>query len=114
MRSPSLKRTLDVCGSVVGIAVMSLPMAVIWVQVRRKMGSPAVFAQPRPGLNERTFRIRKFRTMTQVRADDGALLPDAERLTDLGRFLRRTSLDELPELLAVGVPARILEPREGA
>ncbi|MEA2558084.1 MAG: hypothetical protein QOG88_1622 [Actinomycetota bacterium] len=101
MRSAFLKRTLDVCGSVAGIAVLAVPMAIIWTQIRLRMGSPAVFAQPRSGLHGRTFPLVKFRTMTDARGDDGERLPDSTRLTDLGRFLRRTSLDELPELFNV-------------
>ena len=63
-----------------------------------KLGSPVFFSQARPGLNGRPFRMVKFRTMTDARGPDGALLPDADRLTAFGRFLRTTSLDELPEL----------------
>jgi len=65
------------------------------------MGRPVLFRQERPGLGGRTFLITKFRTMTDRRGPDGTLLPDAERLTALGRWLRRTSIDELPELLDV-------------
>jgi lipopolysaccharide/colanic/teichoic acid biosynthesis glycosyltransferase len=66
--------------------------------VRRKLGSPALFRQVRPGLHGRPFMMVKFRTMTDERGADGELLPDAQRLTAFGRFLRASSLDELPEL----------------
>jgi lipopolysaccharide/colanic/teichoic acid biosynthesis glycosyltransferase len=101
MRSTTGQRTLDVCGSLVGLTVLAVPMAIIWARIRSTMGSPAVFSQPRTGLYGRVFRICKFRTMTDVRGPDGRLLPDTERLTSLGRSLRRTSLDELPELINV-------------
>src|SRR5438128_5222557 len=101
MRSPVLKRTLDVCGSVAGITVLAVPMAVVWATIRVRMGSPAVFAQSRPGLHGKLFRICKFRTMTAPGDSAEGPIPDADRLTDVGRFLRRTSLDELPELFNV-------------
>src|SRR3954470_11056583 len=92
MRSPAIKRAMDVVGSAIGLVVGPLPMGVIAVAVRRSMGSPVLFRQPRPGRDGRVFTLVKFRTM---RDGDG---PDAERLTRLGTFLRSTSLDELPEL----------------
>jgi len=69
----------------------------VW-RVRRELGSPVFFCQMRPGLHGRPFRMIKFRTMTDARGSDGRLLPDADRLTAFGRFLRASSLDELPEL----------------
>ncbi len=78
--------------------VLALPLAVLALLVRVKLGSPVLFVQPRPGYRGRTFRLVKFRTMTSARGPDGGLLPDAERLTGFGRWLRSTSLDELPEL----------------
>jgi lipopolysaccharide/colanic/teichoic acid biosynthesis glycosyltransferase len=72
-------------------------LCLIWL-VRSKLGSPVFFRQTRPGLYGRPFEMVKFRTMTDARGADGELLPDAERLTSLGRLLRSTSLDELPEL----------------
>jgi lipopolysaccharide/colanic/teichoic acid biosynthesis glycosyltransferase len=86
------KRALDVVGATLGLLVACIPMAVIAVALRLSMGSPVLFRQERPGRHGVPFTILKFRTM---RAGDG---PDAERLTGLGRRLRATSLDELPEL----------------
>lgn len=73
-------------------------MSILAVLVRFKLGSPVLFRQQRPGLHGKPFKLFKFRTMTDARAGDGNLLPDSERLTRFGRFLRKTSLDELPEL----------------
>lgn len=77
---------------------LSPVLGILTVVVRAKLGSPVLFRQERPGLGGRPFTILKFRTMTNEYGADGELLPDAERLTSLGRFLRSTSLDELPEL----------------
>ncbi len=98
LRSASLKRAIDVLGAVVGLAVFALPMAVIAIAVWRSMGRPVLFRQTRPGLHGRPFVLYKFRTMTDARDEQGRLLPDEQRLTRLGRWLRATSLDELPEL----------------
>jgi lipopolysaccharide/colanic/teichoic acid biosynthesis glycosyltransferase len=92
VRSPALKRGLDLVGASVGLVAGAIPLAVVALAVRRSMGSPVLFRQERPGRDGRSFRLVKFRTM---RDGDG---PDEERLTDLGRFLRATSLDEVPEL----------------
>ena len=89
------KRAMDVVLSAAALAVLAVPMAVVAVAIRLTMGSPVLFRQQRPGRHGEVFTIRKFRTMR-----DGAE-PDAERLTRLGRFLRSTSLDELPELFNV-------------
>ncbi|HTB63818.1 MAG TPA: sugar transferase [Opitutales bacterium] len=95
------KRVLDVL-AVVLTAPLWLPLAlVVALMVRIKLGSPVIFRQPRPGWHGEIFEIRKFRTMTDARDAHGNLLPDLERLTPFGRWLRRTSLDELPELLNV-------------
>jgi lipopolysaccharide/colanic/teichoic acid biosynthesis glycosyltransferase len=80
------------------LLVLGLPLLFLIWQVRRKLGSPVFFRQTRPGLHGRPFEMVKFRTMTDARGDDGNLLSDAERLTAFGRFLRASSLDELPEL----------------
>jgi lipopolysaccharide/colanic/teichoic acid biosynthesis glycosyltransferase len=80
------------------LLVLALPLLVLAWQVHRRLGAPVLFRQVRPGLHGRTFEMVKFRTMTDVCDADGQLLPDAERLTPFGRFLRASSLDELPEL----------------
>ncbi len=93
-----LKRTFDIVFSacwLIGFAPLLLLVAIL---VRLKLGSPVLFIQERPGLRARPFRMVKFRTMTDARGPDGELLPDEERLTSFGRFLRATSLDEFPEM----------------
>ncbi len=77
---------------------LALPLLALAWLIRRKLGSPVLFRQVRPGLHGKPFTMVKFRTMTDERGPDGALLPDAQRLTPFGRFLRASSLDELPEL----------------
>jgi sugar transferase EpsL len=85
-----------------GVLVATAPiMAAASIAVRARLGSPVFFRQERPGLNGRPFRIIKMRTMTSERGPDGELLPDAQRLTKLGKFLRKTSIDELPQLFNV-------------
>ena len=96
-----LKRLLDVVGSVTGLLLLSPVMLCTAILVRKRLGSPVLFSQVRPGLGGKPFRMLKFRTMTDARDLDGQLLPDRDRLTSFGRFLRGTSLDELPELLNV-------------
>lgn len=93
-----MKRLFDLLVSLGGLLVLSLPLLLLWVLVHRKLGSPVLFRQVRPGLHGRPFMMVKFRTMTDERGADGELLPDAHRLTSFGRFLRASSLDELPEL----------------
>ena len=93
-----MKRLLDVLVSALGLLILALPLAVLVWLVRRKLGSPVLFRQVRPGIHCQPFEMVKFRTMTDERGPDGALLPDAQRLTSFGRFLRASSLDELPEL----------------
>jgi len=96
-----IKRFIDIFGSLAGIIVLAPVFVVIALLVRRKLGSPVLFRQRRPGLYGKPFMILKFRTMTDTRDTRGNLLADAERLLPFGRFLRSTSLDELPELLNV-------------
>jgi lipopolysaccharide/colanic/teichoic acid biosynthesis glycosyltransferase len=99
--SDAVKRALDVLVAASALALLSPVLAVLWVLVRWRMGTPVLFRQTRPGRHGRPFEMLKFRTMTDARDAHGELLPDAQRLTALGRWLRRTSLDELPELLNV-------------
>lgn len=101
VRSPALKRFFDFTVALLALVVLAVPMAVIAVWVRLRLGSPVLFVQERPGRYGRPFRMVKFRTMTQAQDDSGRLLPDADRLPPAGRFLRSTSLDELPELFNV-------------
>ena len=95
------KRALDVILSVFALLILWPVLAVLAVLVRCKLGSPMLFRQERPGKDEKIFILVKFRTMTDEKDSDGNLLPDAQRLTPLGRFLRSTSLDELPELFNI-------------
>ncbi|MGD6849033.1 sugar transferase [Rossellomorea aquimaris] len=98
-----IKRTMDFILSLIAIIVLSIipvfPIVAILVKV--KLGSPVLFKQKRPGLNEEIFMMYKFRTMTDQRDENGELLPDRVRLTKFGKFLRSTSLDELPELFNI-------------
>jgi sugar transferase EpsL len=96
-----LKRGLDLILVVPGIVALSPLLAVLALLVRLTLGPPVLFRQLRSGLRGRPFTILKFRTMTDARDAEGNLLSDDDRLTRLGRFLRRTSLDELPELFKV-------------
>ena len=93
-----MKRFSDLFLASLALLLLGVPLLFLIWQVRRKLGSPVFFRQTRPGLHGRPFEMVKFRTMTDVRGPDGQLLPDAVRLTAFGRFLRATSLDELPEL----------------
>ena len=100
-KSHALKRALDLLVACAGLLFLAPLMAAIAMAIRIRMGSPIFFRQQRPGLKARPFTLLKFRTMTEARSNDGALLPDSQRLTALGRFLRRFSLDELPQLVNV-------------
>ncbi len=96
-----IKRCLDFLLSLCAIIVLSPILLVLCILVRTKLGSPVFFRQERPGRHEKIFTLCKFRTMTDERDDKGELLPDSVRLTKFGRFLRATSLDELPELFNI-------------
>jgi len=92
------KRLLDIVGSGMALLVLWPVMVFIALFIRITMGTPVLFRQQRPGLHGKPFTLYKFRTMTDVRGAQGNLLPDEQRLTRLGRFLRSASLDDLPEL----------------
>ncbi|HDL08398.1 MAG TPA: sugar transferase, partial [Desulfobacteraceae bacterium] len=96
-----IKRLFDLEVAVPSVIILSPVLVLIGILVRFKIGSPVLFRQVRPGLQGRPFIIYKFRTMTDARDEGGNLLPDSKRLTKLGRFLRKTSMDELPELFNV-------------
>lgn len=96
-----IKRCLDFLMSLCGIIVLGPVLIVLAALVRVKLGSPVLFKQERPGKDEKIFTLFKFRTMTDARDEKGELLPDAVRLTKFGKFLRATSLDELPELFNI-------------
>ena len=92
-----IKRLTDIVCALLAITVFSPIYILVAVLVRVKLGSPIIFKQARPGLNEKIFTLYKFRTMTDKKDENGNLLPDDVRLTKFGRLLRKTSLDELPE-----------------
>lgn len=96
-----IKRPMDFILSLIAIIVLSPVLLIVAVLVRTKLGSPVIFKQKRPGLNEKIFTLYKFRTMTDERDKFGELLFDSVRLTKFGKFLRSTSLDELPELFNI-------------
>lgn len=98
MYKKHLKRPLDFLMALIGLVVLSPLMLAIAIMVSVKLGRPVIFKQLRPGLNERIFTLYKFRTMTDECDENGELLPDEQRLTPFGTWLRSTSLDELPEL----------------
>jgi len=93
-----LKRAFDFVCSFLALIVLSPVLLIIGILVRIKLGTPVIFKQKRPGLNEKIFTLYKFRTMTDQKDEQGNLLPDEVRLTKFGKMLRSTSLDELPEL----------------
>jgi sugar transferase EpsL len=100
-RPPFLKRVNDlVVGSLMLIGLSPI-IAITYILVASRLGRPVLFRQLRPGLGEKPFPFFKFRTMTDAKDSQGALLPDSERITPLGRFLRSTSIDELPSLINV-------------
>ena len=93
-----LKRFFDILGAVLGLLILLPIIVTLAWQVRRKLGSPVLFRQTRPGLHGKPFQLIKFRTMRNAIGLDGRPLPDSERMTSFGSFLRSASLDELPEL----------------
>ena len=101
MYAKYIKRILDLILSLMALIVLMPLMIIIGILVRINLGSPIIFKQKRPGKNEKVFTLYKFRTMTDKRDIDGNLLPDEYRLTKFGKFLRSTSLDELPELINI-------------
>ena len=96
-----VKRPQDFCCALIALILLSPILLVLAILVRCKMGSPVLFRQARPGRNEKIFHLYKFRTMTDAKDEQGNLLPDEVRLTKFGKWLRSTSLDELPELLNI-------------
>jgi sugar transferase EpsL len=95
------KRAFDLAGAIAGLVVTAPLLLIVAALVKIFLGSPILFRQSRPGWNGKAFTCLKFRTMTDARDAGGRLLPDAERMTAFGRFLRRSSIDELPELINV-------------
>lgn len=96
-----MKRAFDIVVSFTALLILSPVLGVLAVLVANKLGRPVLFRQPRPGRHGEVFELRKFRTMSDERDENGELLPDAERLTAFGKMLRKTSLDELPTLLNI-------------
>lgn len=96
-----IKRLFDFILSLMAISILSPVFIIVALLVRIKLGSPILFKQERPGLNEKIFKMYKFRTMTSEVDEKGNLLPDEVRLTSFGQLLRSTSLDELPELFNI-------------
>lgn len=92
-----VKRVIDIVCALAAIIVFSWLYLIVAILVKIKLGSPVLFKQPRPGKNEKVFNMYKFRTMTDEKDENGNLLPDEIRLTKFGKWLRSTSLDELPE-----------------
>lgn len=95
------KRLIDFILSLIALIVLSPILLIVAILVRTKLGSPVIFKQERPGLNEKIFTLYKFRTMTDAKDEQGNLLSDDIRLTKFGKLLRSTSLDELPELFNI-------------
>lgn len=96
-----IKRPMDFILSLLAIIILSPVIIIVAILVRIKLGGPVLFTQNRPGKNEKIFKLYKFRTMTSEKDKDGNLLPDEVRLTKFGKFLRSTSLDELPGLFNI-------------
>lgn len=96
-----IKRILDILVSIISLIILWPIILVVAVLVRTKLGGPVLFKQDRPGKDEKIFKLYKFRTMTDEKDENGNLLSDEKRLTHFGKFLRSTSLDELPEFVNI-------------
>lgn len=96
-----IKRSIDFCGALAAIILLAIPMAVIAVFVRTNLGKPVIYSAVRIGKDEKPFKMRKFRSMSNECDENGDLLPDCQRMTKFGNFLRSTSMDELPELFSI-------------
>jgi lipopolysaccharide/colanic/teichoic acid biosynthesis glycosyltransferase len=96
-----IKRPQDFICALLALIVLSPVLLIVAILVKVKLGSPIIFAQERPGLNGKIFKLYKFRTMSDAKDENGNLLPDEERLGHFGKLLRSTSLDELPELVNI-------------
>lgn len=96
-----IKRMLDFLLSLIALFILAIPLLIVALLIRIKLGSPIFFRQPRPGKNGKIFKIFKFRTMNNAKDKNGNLLPDNLRLTKFGKFIRSTSIDELPELINI-------------
>lgn len=101
MYSKYFKRCFDFTGALLLIALLSPLYIAVYLLVRLNMGSPAIFTQDRPGKDGKIFRLYKFRSMTSETDADGNLLPDAQRITKFGKFIRKTSLDEIPQFFNI-------------
>ena len=101
MYAKYFKRMLDFILSLIALIILSPILLIVAILVRIKLGNPIIFKQQRPGKDEKIFTLYKFRTLTDKKDENGNLLPDSERLTNFGKLLRSTSLDELPELINI-------------
>ena len=101
MYKKGIKRLLDILISLIIIVCFCWLYLILAILVRVKLGRPVLFKQPRPGKGEKIFNMYKFRTMTDEKDENGKLLPDKDRLTKFGKLLRKTSLDELPEIFCI-------------
>lgn len=101
MYAKYIKRILDLILSLMALILLMPLMLIIGILVAINLGTPIIFKQKRPGKDEKIFTLYKFRTMTDEKDEKGKLLPDSQRLTKFGKFLRSTSLDELPELINI-------------
>lgn len=101
MYYPHVKRLMDILGASIGLILVAVPMAVVALLIKINMGGDAIFRQPRAGKGQRDFVIYKFRTMSHAIDGQSGIMSDSERVTPLGHFLRKTSIDELPQLFNV-------------